>query len=207
MNMMSILRHQVPGSAGSLGTGRMDRSARNVTRERVRMTNLRSMAPYRHLYPFLEGILLRIAYYFDYDYDADIDPTGCAEDVVEYLEEWKRNPEMGSLCYDISPDAGLVLWDSRSDATVRELTLYGLERAAYEYCDEQQSFSGVVRYLRDALPEAEFGETQVRGFLDSLVANRLMVTDGTQYLALAVAANPRSAPPIPQNRELVVLGV
>jgi ribosomal peptide maturation radical SAM protein 1 len=171
------------------------------------MRNLRSMSPYRHLYPFREESLSNIAYYFDYDYDPTIDPTGCAEEVVKYLEEWKRNPEMGSLCYDISTDGALLLLDSRSDATVRELALCGLERAAYEYCDQQQSLSAVVRYLRGAFPEADFGETQVRGFLDSLVANRLMVTDGTQYLALAVAANPGSAmPPVLQSPELVMLG-
>jgi len=170
------------------------------------MRNLRSMAPYRHLYPFREESLSRIAYYFDYDYDPVIDPTGYAEEVVKYLEEWKRNPELGSLCYDISAEGALVLLDSRSDATAQELKLSGLERAAYEFCDQHQPISAVMRYLRDSFPESEFGEAQVRGFLDSLVANRLMVTDGSHYLALAVAVNPRSAvPPIVRSPELVML--
>lgn len=207
-DMMSLLPAiRFLGAPVAWGPVRMDRfSPYFNSPSEFGMRNLRSMAPYRHLYPFLEESLSHIAYYFDYDYDPDIDPTGCADEVVKYLEEWKRNPEMGTLCYDISPDAALVLLDSRSDSTVPELSLRGLERGAYEYCDEQQSLSGVVRYLRDAFPESEFGESQVRGFLDSLVANRLMVTDGTQYLALAVAVNPRSArPPILQSPELVTL--
>ena len=206
-NMMSLLPAiRFLGAPVAWGPVRMDRfSPYFNSPSEFGMRNVRSMAPYRHLYPFLEESLSHIAYYFDYDYDLDIDPTGCAEEVVKYLEEWKRNPEVGSLCYDIS-DAALVLLDSRSDATMRELALCGLERAAYEYCDEQQSLSGVVRYLRDAFPGTEIGETQVRGFLDSLVANRLMIMDGIQYLALAVAASPRSAgPPIPQSPELVML--
>lgn len=208
-NMMSLLPAiRFLGAPVAWGPVRMDRfSPYFNSPSEFGMRNLRSMTPYAHLYPFIEESLSNIAYYFDYEYEPDTDPTGFAEEVVKYLEEWKRNPEMGSLCYYISTDGALVLLDSRSDATVRELPLRGLERAAYEYCDQQQSLSGVVRYLRGAFPEADFGETQVRGFLDSLVANRLMVTDGAYYLALAVATNPgRVLPPIAQGPELVMLG-
>lgn len=196
------------GAPVAWGPVRMDRFSPyfNTPRE-FGMRNLSAMAPYQYLYPFPDESLSQIAYYFDYEYDPEIDPTGCAEEVVKYLEAWKNNPEMGSLCYDISADGALVLFDSRSDASVPELRLSGLERAAYECCDEQQSLSAVMRYLRSAFPEAEFGEAQVRGFLDSLVANRLMVTDGTYYLSLAVATNPgRILPPIVQIPELVMLG-
>jgi hypothetical protein len=47
---------------------------------------------------------MRMAYYFDYDYDSQIDPTGYAEEVVKYLEEWKRNPETGLAV--LPPSAG-----------------------------------------------------------------------------------------------------
>jgi ribosomal peptide maturation radical SAM protein 1 len=207
--MMSLLPAiKFLGAPSAWGPVRMDRfSPYFDSASEFGMQNVRPLLAYRHLYPFSDASLAKIAYYFDYDYDSTIDPRGHANDVVKYLEEWKRQPEVGWLCYDIASDGTLALFDSRSDATVRELTFAGLERAAYEYCDEQRSLAAVVRYLRARFPEAEFAETHVRAFLDSLVANRLMVTDGTYYLALAVRTNPPSGAPLTEQAvELVRLG-
>ena len=59
------------------------------------LTNVRPLKTYRHLYPFDEDSLLRIAYYFDFDYEPNSDPTGYAAEVVAYVYEWKNNPELG----------------------------------------------------------------------------------------------------------------
>ena len=178
------------GAPVAWGPVRMDRFSPYFDSPRdFGMRNIRSLAPYRYLYPFHEKSLAHLAYYFDYDYDPEIDPREYSSVVVRYLEQWKRNPETGSLYSDIRQDGKLVLFDSRSDATVPELTLAGLEQAAYEYCDDLQPLTGVVRYLRERFPETKFEDKQVGRFLNSLVANRLMVTDGTNYLALAVRLN------------------
>ena len=153
---------------------------------RFGLTNVRPLAAYAHLYPFRTESLARIAYCFDYDYAGATAPTGYADEVVQFLEAWKREPETGSLGCQFRPNGTLALLDSRSDATVRELELAGLERAAYEYCDQARPLSAVVRHLRATFPQPEFDERGVRGFLDSLVANRLMVTAGNDYLSLAV---------------------
>ncbi len=68
------------------------------------------------------------------------------------------------------------------------VVLSGLEKTAYEYCDEARSGSAVVRHLRTRFPEVSFTDQQVLEYLDSLVANRLMVTDGAGYLSLAIPA-------------------
>jgi hypothetical protein len=80
----------------------------------------------------------------------------------------------------------LVLLDSRPNATTPELTLSGLEKAAYEFCDELQSATSIVRHLRSVFPEVEFAQTSVVEFLDSLVAHGLMITDGSNYLSMAL---------------------
>src|SRR5262249_53544738 len=59
--------------------------------------NVRPMAPYKYLYPFDDESLHRIAYYFDYDYEPGVDPTGYAALVVAYVEAWQREPERGAL--------------------------------------------------------------------------------------------------------------
>lgn len=154
------------------------------------LINVRPMAVYNYLYPFDAESMRRVAYYFDFDYDSEIDPTGYAAKVIAYAREWHSRPETGTLCCVARPDGALKLIDTRSTATVPELTLSGLEQVAYEFCDEMHSAAGVVRHLRQTFPECDFTDGQVVEFLDSLVANMLMVTDGENYLSLAVGVAP-----------------
>jgi ribosomal peptide maturation radical SAM protein 1 len=150
------------------------------------LQNVRPVAPYRYLYPGDEDSLARIAYYFDYDFAPGQDPSGYGAAVVAFLERWKRQPEPGSLFASVCDDGSLELTDTRSDAAVRTMRFTGLERAAYEYCDELRSLSGIVRYLQERFAEADFGQPEVVTFLDSLIATRLMVSDGHHYLSLAL---------------------
>ena len=150
------------------------------------LTNVRPLKTYHYLYPFDDESLSRIAYYFDFDYEKDCDPTGYAAEVVAYVHEWRSNPQPGTLRSVSRPDGSLVIIDSRPGATVRELILSGLECAAYKVCDELQSGVAVIRHLRALFPSVEFADQQVFDFLDSLVSNQLMVTDGSNYLSLAL---------------------
>jgi hypothetical protein len=148
------------------------------------------MAPYRYLYPFNDESLRRIAYYFDYDYAPDVDPTGYAAEVIEYVQTWQREPEMGTLYAITRPEGTLALIDTRSGTTCPDLILSGPEQSAYEYCDSIRSGTAVVQYLREKYPDTHFDTRRVQGFLDSLVANRLMVTDDIHYLSLAIMPQP-----------------
>jgi ribosomal peptide maturation radical SAM protein 1 len=150
------------------------------------LTNVRPLATYRHLYPFDEASLMRVAYYFDFDYEPGVNPTGYAAEVVAFAEEWKRTPEGGTLRAVERSGGALTLLDTRAGATAPELILAGPERTAYEFCDELHTAVGVLRHLRNVFPGAEFDERSIVVFLDSLVAHRLMVTDGRNYLSLAL---------------------
>ena len=152
--------------------------------------NVRPMAPYKYLYPFDDESLHRIAYYFDYDYARGANPAGYAAPVVAYVEAWQREPERGTLWSIVRPDGTLALVDTRSDATRPELVFSGLEQAAYTYCDTVHTGASVAQHLRRTFPGAQFTDQQVLAFLDSLVANKLMVTDDQYYLSLAVSAQP-----------------
>jgi ribosomal peptide maturation radical SAM protein 1 len=148
--------------------------------------NVRPIQPYSYLYPFGCESLMKIAYYFDFDYRPEVDPTGYAAEVIAYAERWRHWPEQGVLYSVERPDGTRLLRDTRAAATYREIVLSGLEDAAYEYCDEFRPFPSVVRHLTERFPEIAISAQGVQGFLDSLVANRLMVTDGRNYLSLAL---------------------
>jgi hypothetical protein len=163
------------------------------------------MAPYRFLYPGAsDESLARIAYYFDFDYADGDDPRQRVAELIEQVDAWRARGECGTLGARPGGDGSLVLADTRPDAAHPLVTLHGLERAAYEYCDEIRSLPGVVRHLSTLFPDRPpAGSEQVRGFLDSLVANRLMVTDGAgHYLSLAIAPwePPKRERPPPANR-------
>ncbi len=149
-------------------------------------SNIRPLAPYQYLYPFNSAILANIAYYFEFDYAPDVDPVGYASDVIEYVREWQQHPELGGLYSSHDADGQLMLIDTRADALRRSLTLNGPEQVTYEYCDSVRALPGVVRFLRSTFDDLRIDECATKSYLESMVANRLMVTDGTYYLSLAL---------------------
>ena len=165
------------------------------------LINVRPIVSCKYLYPFDQETLQRITYYFDFDYEPEVNPAGFASEVIEYVAAWQREPETGTLTSITSSDGTMVLIDTRSYASLSQLVLSGLERAAYEYCDEMHSGISVVQYLRKLFPDAQFADQQVFDFLNSLVANRLMVSDGVYYLSLALAAPPLQTIPLYSPRQ------
>ncbi|HEX8129814.1 MAG TPA: RiPP maturation radical SAM C-methyltransferase [Pyrinomonadaceae bacterium] len=198
LEMLPALRFLRPPCA--TGPIRLDRfSPYHKDPAEFGLTNVRPLNTYRHLYPFNAESLGRIAYYFEFDYEAGVDPAGRAAEVVAYAEEWRRNPEHGTLRAVTGSDGEIVLFDTRSGASLPELKLVGLERAAYEYCDQVHARANIIAHLRRTFPDVAFDEHAVQAFLDSLVANRLMVTDGENYLSLAL----RPAAPTAHARRAV----
>lgn len=150
------------------------------------MVNVHPMAAYRYIYPFPEESLHRIAYYFDYDYARSSDPRGFAAEAIADAERWRQQLETGNLWSVLTPDSSIVLMDTRTSAVRAQASLSGLERAVYEFCDEVHSAAAVARKLRIAFPDERFTDQEVKGFLESMVANRFMVTAGVDYLSLAI---------------------
>ena len=189
LDLLPSIRHLTPPH--SCGPVRLDRFSPYFNRpEQFGLKNVRPLAPYKYLYPFDEESLSRIAYSFDYDYEAEVDPTGYASKVIAYVDDWQSNMEIGTLSSVVRSDGTLALIDTRSNARQSEFFLSGLEQSAYEYCDTLHSGRAIAQHLRSLFPKIQFAEHQLANFLDSLVANRLMVTDGVHYLSLAIPANP-----------------
>ncbi len=178
----------------SCGSVRLDRfSPYFVNPGLFGFTNVRPMEAYRYIYPFDAESVARIAVFFDYDYVPSVDPSGFADDVIAYAEDWKRRPESGMLSAVQRGDGALALLDSRSDAASSEIILFGLEKAAYEFCEGTRSAAQIASHLRERIPTEPFDEDSLRAFLDSLVANHLMAKDGFNYLSLAIPVPPALA--------------
>ena len=129
----------------------------------------------------------RIAYYFAFDYRGDCHPRDAAAEVVAFVEDWIASPEQGTLLAIDGADGALTLVDTRSVATTDRVRLEGVEREAYLLCDRLQTLDTVHRALRRRDPEGGPDKAAIKGFLDSLVANRLMVGDGRHYLSVALS--------------------
>lgn len=153
------------------------------------LTNVRPIKSYQYIYPFDRKSLLKIAYCFDFDYKPEVDPTGCASQLTSYIEAWRQDPEKGTLTSITRPDGTLALIDTRSNAKQSEYILPELERDAYEYCDSMRTASSVTNHLSQRYAQIKIEYQQVVKYLNSLVANNLMVTDGTHYLSLAISSN------------------
>lgn len=189
LDLLPCIRFLTPPH--TCGPVRLDRfSPYFNTPEEFGLVNVRPIPPYKYLYPFDDKSLSRIAYCFDYDYEPEVDPTGFASKVIAYTEDWRHAPEAGTLSSVPGTDGTLALIDTRHNATQPEFLLPGMETVAYEYCDTLHSSDAVARHLHSLFPEAGFTEQQIVNFLDSLVANKLMVTDGVHYLSLAIPVNP-----------------
>lgn len=184
-NMLPLLqsiRHLAPPVA--CGPLRLDRfSPYHTNPSEYGLCNLRPMETYRHLYPFDKDVLLRIAYYFDFDYAPGGNPEPHSREVREYCAQWKATPDSGTLTAVRRPDGSLGLLDTRSSRSREAWIFHGLEQRAYEFCDAAHTPAAVARHLGVAAEN-------VIPFLDSAAANGLMVTDGTRYLSLAQATRP-----------------
>jgi ribosomal peptide maturation radical SAM protein 1 len=149
--------------------------------------NVRALRSYQFLYPFPPETLRRIAYYFDFDYAPGSDPRGLADDVIRYVQEWQQNREAGTLTATRRTDGRLRLDDTRGTAARPSVVLGGLEQAAYEFCDRAHTLDAIEANLRRRYPGASIEAPHLRAFLESVVANQLMVRLGDKYLSLALA--------------------
>jgi ribosomal peptide maturation radical SAM protein 1 len=176
------------GPPSGHGPIRLDRfSPYHATPKEYGFVNVRPLLPYQFLYPFEQESLFRIAYYFEHDYAPEADPSGFADEVVSFVQRWQKEPERGTLSATVLGDESLLLLDTRG-GNVTTTMLSGLERAAYEYCDQLRSVQSVTAYLRRSLPSSAIATEAVTKFLSSVVAAGLMVTDGAHYLSLALRA-------------------
>jgi ribosomal peptide maturation radical SAM protein 1 len=144
------------------------------------MVGVRPMLPYRHLYPFPDEALMRVAYYFDYDYADGRDPLAYAGPVVDKVRAWIDDGDRGGV-WQLERDGDAVLVDDRPPRR-RTVRLRGWAAQAYEACDSIQTVRSLLRR-----PELDgVSPRLLTALLERLVSQRLMLRSGERYLGLAV---------------------
>lgn len=173
---------QPPSACGPI---RLDRFSPYFMRpDHYGFTHVKPIAPYRFLYPFEPESLQKIAYYFDYEYASGVQSATYAQKVIAYIRDWQQQPETGELKAFYYANR-LTLLDTRAIARRAFFELTKYEQAIYEYCDELRTIASIRQHLLSQpgiLPE----DNWLPGFLQFLLDNFLMVTDGTHFLSLAI---------------------
>jgi ribosomal peptide maturation radical SAM protein 1 len=170
----------------SVGAVRMDRfSPYYDEAASFGLVNVRPMEMYRLLYPLPEERLRNLAYFFDYDHADGGSPGDFLGDTASKVEEWRKAGD----CHLTATRAGspeLVITDTRPNAVHRRVDMNGLQRDVYELCDHRRHVQGILRSIGERYVVPVGFEGWLRDFLAQMVEWKLMVSDGDEYLSLAI---------------------
>ncbi len=180
--------------AGACGPIRLDRFSPYFQQPHAfGLTNVQPIAPYRFLYP-VEGMRVdEVAYYFDFAYRPGFEPSTLAREVAAQLEALRDGGNGGTL-QATAHGAELYLRDTRPCARTPALKLSSYERTILECIDETRSLRSVMERLALEHPEDDFDANHVRAFLEGLVAHKLALREGEQYLSLVLMPASLRAP-------------
>jgi ribosomal peptide maturation radical SAM protein 1 len=142
---------------------------------------------YSYVYPFSQPVLDTLAYSFEFDEDSAGKIGLYAHPVVEAVEGW-RDRASGAALQMQEDDGGLLLIDAR-ESTPAPIRLREPLSTIYRLCDEPASLG---RICQSAAASPGTTAPEVERMLDSLVAQRLMVKEGSSYLSLAIPDSRRA---------------
>ncbi len=155
--------------------------------ERYGFRDIRSLTPYRYLYPFPEPALARIAYAFQYSCSPVAIGRGLRERLRDQVRAWQRDFTHEALWMSEDGEERLSLVDDRPRAPVRDIRLTALERLVYRACADIASVGDVYD---QASRQLGCDHDQVDRCLKAFVRRRLMARIGDRCLSLAIEARP-----------------
>ena len=180
LRLASLLTHLDPPSG--CGPIRLDRFSPNFDyAEKMGLTNVRPAHFYRYIYPFDHETLSDLVYYFDFDYEKEIDNAALLPAIEETVRRWKGR---GDTLEVRRAGDNLVIRDTRPVATWREMTISGIAARIYEYCDKAQTLPRIAEVMRDS--GFDIAEDEVARILNEFIQRKLMVQEGKRYLSLGV---------------------
>jgi ribosomal peptide maturation radical SAM protein 1 len=183
-DLIAKLTHLAPPQAE--GRVRIDRfSPYFEVPETFGLPGPRPVAAYRHIFPFDDGHIARLAYYFIVDdHPPPAEGPRYLQSTLNALENWRALAGSVTLRGHDQPDGVLVLLDTRPIARSFEYRLRGWARSLYLHCDTARPLRQIVRHLKNAhvpVEELEITE-QLRQWLDA----GIMVCVDDAYLSLAL---------------------
>jgi hypothetical protein len=102
----------------------------------------------------------------------------------ENYRKLRRSPQSPPVLSYRDGREFLIIRQLRPEADPLTHRLSGTSRRIYLYCRRTRPFEAIAQQFPAFKPSA------LKGFLDSMIAKRLMFTENNQYLSLAVAIRP-----------------
>ena len=167
---------------------RLDRfSPFHSRHEHFGMTKVRPARAYFYVFPLGRRELMRLAYFFDFDYADGRDPNSYILAVQHAVRHWweARSRKEGIPTLDATfEDDGARIVDTRPVARAPVHALDATEARVLAHCDVASTVPAIVRAL-------SLGDdaTRVADVLASLVARGLMACRDDHYLSLPVFRN------------------
>ncbi len=150
-----------------------------MTPEEWGITNIQPTEAYRHVYPFSDESLDRMAFFFDCDSFDKKENSEAYQRLKRAIGLWKEvNSEAHLLA--VAHEKKLVIYDTRPCAKRFIQQLSGLKRQMYEYCDKGHNLRDITKTFGD-----QATSEQISGILASFVADDLMLEKEGRYLSLA----------------------
>jgi ribosomal peptide maturation radical SAM protein 1 len=155
--------------------------------EELGVANVRPTEAYSHIFPLRSDEIRNLAYFFDFDFQDQREPLEYAAPLICQVGHWSHlasmvDPEERPRLDLYRSDATLIIRDSRPCASQPLHVLDGLGAEVYLLCDSVQIEKGLARKLSAA-------SSEIRGVLEQLIAEKLMVEIEGQYISLAVQRN------------------
>jgi ribosomal peptide maturation radical SAM protein 1 len=184
--MASIVPHlthlEPPEYAGMISLERF--SPNHDFAERFGFLRVAPHPAYRHLYPFDDETVAKLARRFVFEYGEPQDVGGYTDRLAIEVEAWQRGYEESALFF-ADVESRLLVWDFRVGAREPLTVLTGLQRQLYLSCDGVRSRDELTRVAGEAAGCPATADV-VEHALAPLLERGLMVRDGTSFLSLAI---------------------
>lgn len=153
------------------------------------LRNVRSLKPYRYLYPFEEAVLYNLAYFFDYDFDGKESRDRWFEPVRRELENWKEHH--GEYRLETVARSGdvMIVRDTRPHRVAPQYRFGSPESSVIDFCEETKRFGEIERHLHSLHNGSSPGSDWLQKFLDYMIQHRLMLRTDDRYLTLIVRSS------------------
>ena len=181
--LIPLLHHLTPPV--ETGTVRMDRFSPNFEdADRLGFKDVSPCPAYSFVYRLPETAIHNLAVFFSYSYKDQPDVATYTKPVSDRVADWKEFNRTSAL-FSIEKGDATMVWDSRPCAGKPLFLLKGLERFVHAACDQIRTPEQILQAWNRQSDETIW-VADVRGALQDLVSERIMIEQDNRYLSLAV---------------------
>lgn len=143
-------------------------------RESLGLKNVRPNYSYHGMYKVPSGRMLRLSYFFEFDFEKN----HSSADLKNAVKEWQTQVGESKLFY-IESGENIYIYDSRPVAIQKNYAFEGLKKLIYLACDGGATFHGLLHSVG-------IGAEELHLILEGFCSAKLMLYVDNRYLSLAV---------------------